>query len=85
MEIIRFISRALALPFVGLVVVYQKTFSPDHGPLSFLHPYGYCKFYPTCSEYGRLVLIRDGVTGIPKIIKRIISCRPGATPRIDKP
>jgi putative component of membrane protein insertase Oxa1/YidC/SpoIIIJ protein YidD len=85
MEVIRLVSKILALPLVLLVYVYQKVLSPDHGLLSFFYPYGYCKFYPTCSEYGRLVLIRDGVIGIPKIIKRVVSCRPNATPRIDHP
>jgi putative component of membrane protein insertase Oxa1/YidC/SpoIIIJ protein YidD len=31
---------------------YQKTFSPDHGFIRRLFPNGYCRFTPTCSEYG---------------------------------
>lgn len=85
MEILNKISRILALPLVALVVVYQKTLSPDHGPLSLLYPYGYCKFYPTCSEYGHQVLLRQGVVGLPKIIWRVLSCRPGKAPQVDLP
>jgi len=79
------ISQILAWPMVGLVWAYQKTISPDHGGLRGLYPFGYCKFYPTCSEYARLVLIKDGVLGLPKIIKRLISCRPGTSPQVHLP
>ncbi len=85
METIKLISRIIALPLLGLVLVYQKTLSPDHGPLKALYPYGYCKFYPTCSEYAVLVLKKDGVLGIHKIVHRLIKCRPGTSPAIDNP
>jgi putative component of membrane protein insertase Oxa1/YidC/SpoIIIJ protein YidD len=85
MEILKTINRILAWPLVVIVVVYQKTLSPDHGPLSILYPYGYCKFYPTCSEFSRQVLLREGLVGIPKIIHRLISCRPGKMPQVDLP
>jgi len=85
MEILTQISKLLALPLVGLVAVYQKTLSPDHGPLSMFYPYGYCKFYPTCSEYTRQVLLKQGIAGLPKIIWRVLSCRPGKAPQVDLP
>lgn len=85
MEIIRKISKILGWPFAALVVLYQKTLSPDHGLPSVLYPHGYCKFYPSCSEYARLVLLRDGVLGLPKIATRVARCRPGVAPAIDKP
>ncbi len=85
MEILTTISKLLALPLVGLVVIYQRTLSPDHGPLSVLYPYGYCKFYPTCSEYARQVLLKVGIIGLPKIFFRLLSCRPGKVPQIDLP
>jgi putative component of membrane protein insertase Oxa1/YidC/SpoIIIJ protein YidD len=85
MEIIKAISRILAYPFVLLVLLYQKILSPDHGLLKPWYPYGYCKFYPSCSEYTVQVLRKDGILGIVKIIKRLISCRPGVAPAIDKP
>jgi uncharacterized protein len=85
MEIIKTVSKILALPLLLLVLIYQKTLSPDHGMIKAFHPYGYCKFYPTCSEYAVLVLKKDGILGIVKIIKRLIRCRPGVAPAIDKP
>ena len=85
MEVVRIISRIIALPLLGLVLLYQKTLSPDHGLFKFLFPYGYCKFYPTCSQYAVLVLRKQGILGLPKIIKRLISCRPGTEPQVDLP
>ncbi|MBX4186946.1 MAG: membrane protein insertion efficiency factor YidD [Candidatus Doudnabacteria bacterium] len=85
MEIIITISRILSLPLQLLILIYQKTLSPDHGLLKPFYPYGYCKFYPTCSEYSRLVLQKQGLLGLPKIINRLISCRPGVAPAVDRP
>lgn len=83
MEVIKTISRVLALPLVLLVVIYQKTFSPDHGFMSVYYPHGYCKFHPTCSEYAKQVLKKDGLIGLPKIFIRIIKCRPGTVGGLD--
>ena len=85
MEAIKTISRILALPLLFLVLVYQRTLSPDHGMLKPWFPYGYCKFYPSCSMYAVMVLREQGVLGLPKIIKRLISCRPGVAPAVDQP
>lgn len=85
MEIIKFFSRLLGLPLIALIVAYQKTFSPDHGFLQALYPYGYCRFHPTCSMYARQVLAKDGILGLPKIIRRLINCRPGVPAGIDLP
>ena len=38
---------------VILIIAYQKTLSPDHGWLKYRHPYGFCHFYPSCSEYAK--------------------------------
>ena len=85
MEVINTISKILALPLVLLVIIYQKALSPDHGVLKALRPHGFCKFYPTCSEYARQVLLTAGIIGLPKIIYRLISCRPGTAGGIDLP
>ncbi|MGE5297966.1 MAG: membrane protein insertion efficiency factor YidD [Acidobacteriaceae bacterium] len=79
------ISKILAFPLLLLVWVYQKTLSLDHGPLSFLFPYGYCKFYPSCSQYSLEVLKEEGLLGTKKIIKRILSCTPNSLGGIDLP
>lgn len=60
---------------------YQKTLSPDHGPLRHLHPYGYCRHSPTCSMYAIDVLTRRGaVVGTLLSIKRVLSCNPWSKP-----
>ena len=65
------------LPLLGLIVVYQKTFSPDHGWFKSLFPYGYCKFHPTCSVYGFSAIEKYGVfIGSVLAIWRILRCNP---------
>ena len=60
-----------------LVRVYQKTLSPDHGPLRYMHPHGYCKFYPSCSEYGYQSIQKHGVLkGGWYAIRRVVRCVP---------
>lgn len=60
-----------------LIKLYQKTLSPDHGLLSYKHPYGYCKHSPSCSEYAYQAVDAYGVIkGGVKAIKRVIKCNP---------
>ncbi|MBI2990058.1 MAG: membrane protein insertion efficiency factor YidD [Candidatus Magasanikbacteria bacterium] len=60
-----------------LIGLYQRTLSPDHGPLRKRFPYGYCKFFPSCSEYGRRAIKKYGlVKGGLKTMWRIIRCNP---------
>jgi len=62
---------------VLIVRVYQKTLSPDHGWPRVLYPGGYCKYSPSCSEYARLSLIKDGaIKGVIKAVWRFIRCNP---------
>ena len=62
-----------------LIIVYQKTISPDHG---FLKKIGLvrkqvCSFYPTCSEYGIQAIQKYGaIKGGKMTIKRILRCNP---------
>jgi len=72
------ITRLAHLPFLWAIRVYQTFLSPDH---SFWakkrHPIGFCKFSPTCSEYGYQVIDKYGlIRGIPKIFWRIVRCNP---------
>lgn len=65
---------------------YQKTLSPDHGLFKSLHHNGYCKFYPTCSEYCYQAIKKYGLwKGGFKCIKRIFKCTPWSKGGIDKP
>lgn len=61
----------------NLITYYQKTLSPDHGLFKKQFPYGYCRFYPTCSEYGIQAVDRYGVVkGGYKSLQRLCRCHP---------
>lgn len=69
---------------LGLIRLYQRTLSPDHGFFRTLHPYGYCRFSPTCSQYGYLSIERFGVVrGSVITIWRILRCNPWSAGGID--
>jgi putative component of membrane protein insertase Oxa1/YidC/SpoIIIJ protein YidD len=85
MEILKFLNYLLVLPLRLVIVVYQKTLSPDHGLPKGLFPYGYCKFYPSCSAYAEMVLKKSGIIGLPQIVNRLIKCRPGTACAVDLP
>jgi len=56
---------------------YQKTISPDHGVFKNFFPHGYCRFSPTCSQYGIDAVNKHGVLkGGLKTIWRILRCNP---------
>jgi len=70
--------------FLGLIRYYQRTLSLDHGPLKFLYPNGYCKYYPSCSEYGYQSIKNRGVlVGIPLTMWRILRCNPWSKGGLD--
>ncbi len=79
-----FLRHLLALPSragLGLVWLYQRTLSPDHGPLKVLFPHGYCPQHPTCSEYAKQRINRDGlVMGGAAAAARVLSCHPWRKP-----
>lgn len=67
----------LRYPFLWLIKIYQKTLSFDHGILSCLFPYGFCRFYPTCSQYCYEAIKKFGVfKGIALGLWRILRCHP---------
>lgn len=57
--------------------IYQATLSFDYGIFKHLFPNGYCRFHPTCSEYGYQAIEKYGVIkgGIIAFI-RILRCNP---------
>ena len=62
---------------LGLIRIYQKTISFDHGWLSRLYPGGYCRFRPTCSDYAYQAISKYGVIkGGIMAAWRIIRCNP---------
>ncbi len=78
---ITWLRKLVAFP----VVIYQKTLSPDHGPLQHLFPHGYCRFNPICSEYMRQAILKKGVIkGSAMGIWRICRCNPWSDGGIDE-
>ena len=62
---------------LALIRYYQATWSPDHSPRKALYPYGYCRYSPTCSEYGYTAVERYGVLrGSAMAFWRILRCNP---------
>ena len=72
--------------FLVMIRFYQKTLSFDHGPLKHFFPDGYCRFYPSCSEYGYLCIKSHGVlNGSFLTFKRILRCNPFSIGGMDEP
>lgn len=60
-----------------LIKFYQKTVSPDHGWFSGLFAVGFCRFQPTCSQYGYRAIEKYGVLkGGWLAFYRILRCNP---------
>lgn len=71
---------------VVLINYYQKTLSPDHGFMRARYVNGFCRFYPSCSEYTKQVIIKDGVLrGVVKGAWRVLRCNPLSQPKVDNP
>ena len=69
-----------------LIRLYQKTISPDHGWFKAKYPQGFCRFYPTCSEYGYQVIKKRGLLiGAPLLVWRILRCNPWNKGGVDQP
>lgn len=62
---------------LGLITLYQKTLSPDHGWFKGNYPLGYCRYKPTCSDYTYQAVAQYGVVkGMRLGFKRIGRCVP---------
>lgn len=67
-----------------LINLYQKTLSPDHSWRSYRYPYGFCRHYPSCSEYTKRAILKHGVIkGSGLGIVRIVKCNPLSEPKVD--
>ncbi|MBI2632897.1 MAG: membrane protein insertion efficiency factor YidD [Parcubacteria group bacterium] len=70
---------------IFFIRAYQKSISPDHSWLSVRFPFGYCKFYPTCSEYAvRCFKKYHFLKAFAKTLWRIARCNPFSKGGIDK-
>ncbi len=64
--------------------LYQRTLSPDHGWFKANHPYGYCRFHPSCSEYAVQAVKKHGtIKGLIVAIFRLIRCNPWSQGGLD--
>jgi len=62
---------------VALIKLYQKTLSFDHSPLKHFYPHGFCRFTPSCSQYGVEAISKYGIIlGGIKTSWRILRCNP---------
>ena len=69
---------------IALITLYQRTLSPDHSWLRGRFPYGYCKFYPSCSDYAKQAIEKFGLMrGAILAAKRISHCHPWSEPKVD--
>jgi putative membrane protein insertion efficiency factor len=69
---------------VFFITCYQKTLSPDHGLFKSRYPYGFCRHYPSCSEYTKQAIMKYGsLKGVYLGTRRIIKCNPWAQPSVD--
>lgn len=68
----------------ALISAYQMVLSPDHSWLKARFPHGFCRHYPTCSEYSKQVIVKHGVfKGGYLAAARIVKCNPWASPSLD--
>ncbi len=69
---------------ITLIRLYQKTLSPDHGPLH-QHTFVGCRYYPSCSEYAVRAITKHGVCkGIGKSAWRVLRCNPFSRGGVDE-
>jgi len=72
-----FLNELIKKPIIAVIRLYQKTFSPDHGPMKQFYPHGFCRFYPSCSEYAIQAINKYGIIkGGLMSSWRIIRCNP---------
>lgn len=79
---LRHFPRLIALVSIRL---YQKTLSFDHGFFRRFYPDGYCRFHPSCSEYGYQAIEKYGlIKGGWMAGVRILKCNPFSAGGIDE-
>ena len=83
---LRFLLKQPRVIFLIIIRVYQKTLSFDHGIMKLFYPEGFCRFHPTCSEYGYKCIQRHGIIrGGWLTTKRVLKCNPFHLGGVDEP
>ncbi|MEA1909983.1 MAG: membrane protein insertion efficiency factor YidD [Patescibacteria group bacterium] len=60
-----------------IIKFYQNTLSMDHGWFKDMYPKGYCRFYPSCSQYAYDAINHHGIMrGGFLAAKRLCKCHP---------
>ena len=54
---------------IGCIALYQRYISP------LTSHFIKCRYSPTCSVYTVKILENEGISGLPNIVRRILSCR----------
>lgn len=61
---------------IFFIILYQKTVSPDHGIFKDQMFFWKCAQYPSCSQYTKEAVLKEGVTkGLIKGAHRVLTCR----------
>lgn len=69
---------------IVLIRLYQFILSPDHSWVKILYPHGYCRHYPTCSEFSKQAFTKFGmIKGLWLSVIRVIKCNPWTEPKVD--
>lgn len=69
-----------------LILIYQKTISPDHSMLKHVFKGGFCRYTPSCSMYTRMAIKKYGlIVGGIKGLWRILRCNPWSKGGMDLP
>ena len=85
-NILKYLDALFGAWLIGLLGVYQRTLSPDHGWFKFKHPAGYCRFQPSCSAYAVDAINKYGaLKGLLKTIWRLLRCNPFSKGGYDEP
>ncbi len=62
---------------LGLIRLYQKTLSFEHGFIGKIFGERFCRFAPTCSQYTYEAIVKYGVLKGSFIgLRRIVRCHP---------
>ena len=62
---------------IFVIKLYQKTLSPDHGPLRNHYTWIGCRFHPTCSDYAIQAIEKKGfLRAVPLVLWRLLRCNP---------
>ncbi len=86
LKILLYPDELLAKGAILLIKLYQKTIPPLYKGPDNVHEFRGCKFHPSCSAYGILVLKKYGfICGVPRIIWRLLRCNPWNHGGVDMP